>query len=48
MKKVLHVPLLLAGLLALTPFVLAQQKQVGPQGDQDKLVEIVRNATQQY
>jgi hypothetical protein len=48
MKKLLHVPLLLAGLLALTPFVLAQQKQVGPQGAQDKLVEIVRNATQQY
>jgi hypothetical protein len=48
MKKVLHVPLLLAGLLALTPFVLAQQKQPTPQGDQSKLVVIVRNATAQY
>jgi hypothetical protein len=47
MKRLLHVSLLLAGLLALTPLVLAQQKQVA-QGDQDKLVEIVRNATQQY
>ena len=48
MKKLLHVPLLLAGLLALTPFVLAQQKQPTPQGDQSKLVVIVRNATAQY
>jgi hypothetical protein len=48
MKKILHVPLLLASLLALTPFVFAQPEQMGPQGGQDKLVEIVRNATQQY
>jgi hypothetical protein len=48
MKKVLHVPLLLAGLLSLTPFVLAQQNPPAQQGGQNKLVEIVRNATQQY
>ena len=44
MKKVLHVPLLLAGLLSLTPFVLAQQNPPAQQGGQNKLVEIVRNA----
>jgi hypothetical protein len=48
MKKVLHVPLLLAGLLSLTPFVLAQQNPPAQQGGQNKLVEIVRNATAQY
>ncbi|MGC1686756.1 MAG: hypothetical protein WA734_14110 [Candidatus Acidiferrales bacterium] len=48
MKKVLHVPLMLAGLLSLTPFVSAQQKQPEQQAGQNKLVEIVRNATAQY
>lgn len=48
MKKVSLMPMLLAALLALTPFVLAQQKQPGEQGDQSKLVEIVRKATKQY
>jgi hypothetical protein len=44
MKKLSHMPLLLAALLALTPFTLAQL----PEGDQSKLVEIVRNATAHY
>jgi hypothetical protein len=49
MKKLLHLTLLLAGVLALASFAPAQQKtQPQGQGDQDKLVEIVRNATQQY
>ncbi len=43
MKNLSRMPMLLAALLALSPFTLAQE-----QGDQDKLVEIVRNATQQY
>lgn len=41
----------LVAFLALSSFGLAQQKMqpaVQGQGDQDKLVEIVRNATQQY
>jgi len=38
--------MLSAAFLALTSFALAQQPQA--QGDQDKLVEIVRNATQKY
>ena len=46
MKKLSHMPMLLAALLALTSFALAQQPE--GQGDQDKLVQIVRNATQQY
>ena len=46
MKNLSHIPMLLAALLALSAFTLAQQPQ--GQGDQDKLVEIVRNATQQY
>jgi hypothetical protein len=41
--------MLLAALLALASFALAQQKTPPPgQGDQDKLVEIVRHATTQY
>ena len=48
MKKVLHMPVLLAALLVLTPFALAQQKQSEEQGDLGKLVEIVRNATNKY
>jgi hypothetical protein len=48
MKKISHMPVLLAVLLALAPCVLAQQKEPGEQGDQSKLVEIVRNATKQY
>jgi hypothetical protein len=49
MKKLSHLTMLLAGLLALTSFAPAQQKtQPQGQGDQSKLVEIVRNATQQY
>jgi hypothetical protein len=49
MKKLLHCTMFLAGVLALASFALAQQKTQpqGP-GDQDKLVEIVRNATTQY
>ena len=49
MKKLSHVTMLLVTLMALASLVLAQQ-QTPPQGqgDQDKLVEIVRNATQQY
>ena len=49
MKKQLHLTMLLAAPLTLTSFALAQQKTQpeGP-GDQDKLVEIVRNATTQY
>ena len=46
MKNLSHMSMLLAALLALSPFTLAQQPQ--GQGDQDKLVGIVRNATQQY
>jgi hypothetical protein len=50
MNKLSHLALLLAAPLALGSFALAQQN-TQPQGqgeDQDKLVEIVRNATQQY
>ena len=45
MKKS-HMPMLLTALLALNPFTLGHQPQ--GQGDQDKLVEIIRNATQHY
>jgi hypothetical protein len=38
----------LAAFLAFTSFALAQQKQPEGQGSQDKLVQIVRNATTQY
>jgi hypothetical protein len=49
MKKISHLTMLLAALLALTSFALAQQKtEPHGQGDQSKLVEIVRNATRQY
>ncbi|MFZ0883371.1 MAG: hypothetical protein WAN14_08235 [Candidatus Acidiferrales bacterium] len=48
MKKLSHLSVLLGGLLALSPCVLAQQPDAAEQGEQDKLVEIVRNATQQY
>jgi hypothetical protein len=49
MKKLSHMPMLFAALLALTSFALArQQKPPEGQGGPDKLVEIVRNATQQY
>ena len=46
MKNLSHMPMLLAALLALNPFTMAHQPQ--GQGDQDKLVEIIRNATQHY
>jgi hypothetical protein len=48
MKKLSQLSVLLAGLLALSPCVLAQQTDAAEQGEQSKLVEIVRNATQQY
>ena len=49
MNKLSHLALLLAAPLALGSFALAQQNtQPLGQGDQDKLVEIVRNATEQY
>jgi hypothetical protein len=49
MKKLSHLTMLLAAFLAPTSFALAQQqKQPEGQGDQDKLVETVRNATTQY
>jgi hypothetical protein len=49
MKKLSHLPFLLAAILALASFAVAQQKtQPDGQGDQSKLVEIVRNATKQY
>jgi hypothetical protein len=49
MKKLAHLTTLLTALLALTSYALAQQqKQPEGQGDQDPLVQIVRNATQQY
>ena len=49
MKKLSHLTMLLAALLVLTSFALAQQKtQPQGQGDQDKLVETVRGATAQY
>ncbi|HUE54045.1 MAG TPA: hypothetical protein VMO80_17010 [Terriglobales bacterium] len=49
MKKLSHLTMLLAALLALASFALAQQKTPPPgQGDQGKLVEIVRSATTQY
>jgi hypothetical protein len=49
MKTLLHLTMLLTASLALTAYGAAQQqKQPEVQGDQDKLVQIVRNATQQY
>ena len=49
MKKLSHLAMLLVTFLALTSYALAQQqKQSEGQGDQDQLVQIVRNATQQY
>jgi hypothetical protein len=50
MKNLSHLAMLLAAApLALGSFALAQQKtQPQGQGDQDKLVEIVRSATAQY
>ncbi len=49
MKKLSHLTMQLAAFLALTSVAPAQQQQQ-PEGqqDQDKLVEIVRNATAQY
>jgi len=46
MKKRLLMAMLSVALLAATPFVVAQQTSA--QSDQNKLVEIVRNATAQY
>ncbi|MGC1490552.1 MAG: hypothetical protein WA798_04205, partial [Candidatus Acidiferrum sp.] len=49
MKNLSHLAILLAAPLALGTFALAKQTgQPQGQGSQDKLVEIVRNATQQY
>jgi len=49
MKKLSRLTMLLTALLALTSYALAQQpKQPGGLGDQDPLVQAVRNATQQY
>lgn len=49
MKKLSHVTMLLTAFLALTSSALAQQQnQPAVQADQDQLVQIVRNATQQY
>jgi hypothetical protein len=49
MKKLSHLTMLLFAFLALTFSALAQQQtQPEAQGDQDKLVGIVRNATTQY
>ena len=49
MKKLSSLTMPLAAVLALTSLALAQQqKQLELQGDQDKLVQIVRNATKQY
>jgi hypothetical protein len=46
MKRLLLKSVLSAAVLALPSFAVAQQK--GTQAEQDKLVEIVRNATAQY
>lgn len=44
-----HIPVLLVTLLALSSFALAQHEmQPAVQGDQSKLVQIVRNSTKQY
>ena len=52
MKKTmltLRIPLLLAALLPLTSFAMAQQETQSPvQSDQNRLVLIVRDATRQY
>lgn len=48
MKKSLLMSALSAALLALPCFAVPQQKQSETQEDQNKLVEIVRNATTQY
>jgi hypothetical protein len=48
MKKLLLMPVLAAAVLAIPSFAAAQQKQSETQEEQNKLVEIVRNATAQY
>jgi hypothetical protein len=49
MKKLSHLIMLLVAFLTLTSYALAQQpKQPDGQGDQDPLVQAVRNATQPY
>jgi hypothetical protein len=48
MKKLLLMPVLAAAVLALPSFAAGQQKQSETQEEQNKLVEIVRNATAQY
>jgi len=49
MKKLPHPAALLTTLLAITSYAPAQlQKQPAALGEQDPLVQIVRNATQQY
>ena len=49
MKKLLHLTTVFTAFLALTPYAPAQQqKQPEGQGGVDPLVQIVRNATQQY
>ncbi|HZZ40872.1 MAG TPA: hypothetical protein VFE06_17175 [Acidobacteriaceae bacterium] len=49
MKKLSHVTLLLAAVLALAfPALAQQQTQSEGQGNQDKLVQIVRSATARY
>ena len=49
MKKLSYLTMLLTAFLALTSYALGQQqKQPEGQGDQDQLVQIVRNATQHY
>jgi hypothetical protein len=49
MKKLLQLAMLSTASLALTSYALAQQpKQPEELGDQDPLVQAVRNATQQY
>jgi hypothetical protein len=49
MKKLSHLTILLPAFLAFTSYALAQQqKQPTGQGNQEQLVQIVRNATQRY
>jgi hypothetical protein len=49
LKKLSYLPFLLAGILAMASLAFARQKaQPEGQGDQSKLIEIVRNATKQY
>ena len=47
MKKLLTLTMRVAAIMGVTSFALAQQPQ-WQENQQDKLVEIVRNATQQY